>query len=249
MTLRLLIADDEPLARQRLRSLIEELGHEVCAEAADASGAKAALRQTRPDAALLDIEMPGTNGLALARAIEQEYPGVPVVMVTAHAEHAVEAFEVPVRDYLLKPVRRERLERALERVVVSRATKNISIPTLRVKIGRRERLMSLTEIDCFVAEQGYVLARSVHMDAFVEASLADLEMHLGDAVIRIHRSCLAVCSAIEGIETRSSNDHRLMFRDGIEPSPISRRHLGDVREFLMKSDSRYCSVGDLCPRS
>ena len=238
MTLRLLIADDEPLARQRLRSLIEELGHEVCAEAADAPGADEALRRTRPDAALLDIEMPGPNGLTLARAIEREFPGVPVVMVTAHAEHAVEAFEVAVRDYVLKPVRRERLARALERVAVSMATKNASIPLVRVKTGRRDQLMTLTDIDCFVAEEGYVLARSVNLEAFVEASLADLERRLGDAVIRIHRSCLVVRSAIAGIETRSANDHRLMFRDGIEPSPISRRHLGDVREFLKRSDSR-----------
>jgi two-component system response regulator AlgR len=234
MTLRLLIADDEPLARQRLRSLIEELGHEVCAEAADAPGAEAALRRTRPDAALLDIEMPGQDGLTLARVIKKEFPQVPVVMVTAHSEHAVEAFEVAVRDYLLKPVRRERLARALERVSAAQAPETAPAPVLRVKTGRKERLVPLDEIDCFVAEQGYVMARSAHLEGFVEACLHELETQLGEAVIRVHRSCVAVRSAIAGIETRSASDHRLLFRDGMEPVSISRRHLSGARGTLRK---------------
>ena len=234
MTLRLLIADDEPLARQRLRRLIEELGHEVCAEAADAPGAEEALRRTRPDAALLDIEMPGTNGLTLARAIEREFPQVPIVMVTAHAEHAVEAFEVAVRDYLLKPVRRERLETALNRVTFARGHGKAAtpIPVLRVRIGRRERLVRLAEIDCFVAEEGYVLARSAGLEGFVEIPLHALEARLGETVLRIHRASLAVKSAIAGIETVSANEHRLLFRDGANPAPISRRQLPHVRRFL-----------------
>lgn len=232
MSLRLLIADDEPLARQRLRSLIEELGHEVCAEAADASGAQDALRRTRPDAALLDIDMPGPNGLALARSIERGFPGVPVVMVTAHAEHAVEAFEVAVRDYLLKPVRRERLVRALERVATAQAPETAQPPLLRIKTGRKERLVPLNEIDCFVAEDGYVIARSAALEGFVEGCLHGLEARLGETVIRVHRSCVAVRSAIAGIETRAGNDHRLHFLDGLEPVSISRRHLPHARGAL-----------------
>ena len=235
MTLRLLIADDEPLARQRLRSLIEELGHEVCAEAADAPGAEAALRRTRPDAALLDIEMPGTNGLTLARAIEREFPGVPVVMVTAHAEHAVEAFEVAVRDYVLKPVRRERLARALERVAQAGGRDEADNPTFRVKIGRRERLVRLDEIDCFVADEKCVMARSATVEGFVAAPLQSLEAQLGHQVLRVHRSCLAVTRAIAGLETRSGNEHRVLFRDGLEPVPVSRRQVGELREFLKRN--------------
>ena len=232
MTLRLLIADDEPLARQRLRSLIEELGHEVCAEAADAPGADEALRRTRPDAALLDIEMPGPNGLTLARAIEREFPGVPVVMVTAHAQHAVEAFDAAVRDYVLKPVRRERLARALERVTTAQVAEPAHVPVLRVKTGRKERLVPLDEIDCFVAEEGYVLARSATLEGFVEASLQELEVRFEGAVVRIHRACLAVKSSIAGIETTSATEHRLLFRDAASPTPISRRQLPRVRQCL-----------------
>lgn len=232
MTLRLLIADDEPLARQRLRSLIEELGHEVCAEAADAPGAEAALRRTQPDAALLDIEMPGPDGLMLAHVIENAFPAVPVVMVTAHAEHAVEAFEAGVRDYLLKPIRRERLEQALERVVEARGKNEELPPVLRVKIGRRERLVRLIEIDCFFAEEGYVLARSATIEGFVAATLHTLETEFADGLLRVHRSCLAVKRSIAGIETRSASDHRLLFHDGLDPVPVSRRQMAEVREFL-----------------
>ena len=238
MTLRLLIADDEPLARQRLRSLIEELGHEVCAEAADAPGAEAALRRTQPDAALLDIEMPGPDGLMLAHVIENAFPAVPVVMVTAHAEHAVEAFEAGVRDYLLKPIRRERLEQALERVAGARTFEPTRAPVVHVKTGRREQWVPLDEIDCFVADQGYVLARSASLEGFVEGSLLDLEIRFGDTVLRVHRSCLAVRSAITGIETRAANDHRLLFRDGMEPVTISRRHLADARGALEDTQNR-----------
>jgi two-component system, LytTR family, response regulator AlgR len=126
--LRLLIADDEPLARARLRSLVEELGHEVCAEACDAADAEQALLSTRPDAVLLDIQMPGAGGLSLAQRMEHSHPKVPVVLVTAHSEHAVAAFDAAVADYVLKPVRKERLAKALERVQELRKEERPQIP-------------------------------------------------------------------------------------------------------------------------
>lgn len=232
MTLRILIADDEPVARQRLRSLVEELGHEVCAEAGDGASAERALRQTRPDAALLDIAMPAPDGLALARWIESEYPDTAVVLVTAHPEHGVAAFDAAVRDYLLKPVRAERLALAMQRVTEARAVRTVSAPQVRLTIGRRERIVGLKELDCFVADQGYVIARSATLEGFVDTSLHDLEKRFGNALLRVHRSCVAVRTAIAGVETRSTSDHRLMFRDGLEPVGISRRQLGEVRRAL-----------------
>jgi two-component system, LytTR family, sensor histidine kinase AlgZ len=163
MSLRILIADDESPARARLRGLLEELGHEVCAEAVDGLAVERLLRDVHPDAMLLDIEMPGMDGLTLARRMEAEYPEIPVVLVTAHAEHAVAAFDADVRDYVLKPVRRERLERALGRLGGARSKE---VPRIRVKIGRREQLVPLDEIDCFVAEDSYVIARSARIEGF-----------------------------------------------------------------------------------
>ncbi|AGA32239.1 response regulator receiver protein [Thioalkalivibrio nitratireducens DSM 14787] len=232
MSLRILIADDEAPARGRLRALVEDLGHEVCAEAADGTSATREFHRTRPDAVLLDIEMPGTDGLAFARWMERDHPEVPVVLVTAHPEHALEAFDASVRDYVLKPVRSERLARALVRAAEPLQNGPPEPARLRVTTGRREELVRLDEIDCFVAAGGYVLARSARIEGFVDATLQDLEERYPTELLRVHRSCLAVCSAIAGIETRSSADHRLLFQDGLEAVPISRRQLAEVRSFM-----------------
>jgi two-component system, LytTR family, response regulator AlgR len=160
--------------------------------------------------------------------MEAEHPEVPVVLVTAHAEHAVAAFDADVRDYVLKPVRRERLERALGRL---REARTKEVPRIRVKIGRREQLVPLDEIDCFVAEDGYVMARSARVEGFVDASLRELEERLGDAVLRVHRGCLVVKSAVRGLERRCGHN-RLLFRDNLEPVPVSRRQMAILRPVL-----------------
>ena len=229
MSLRILIADDEPLARARLRALVEELGHEVCAEAGDGRSVKQKLHQSRPDALLLDIEMPAPDGLTLAKWIAWEHPSLPVVLVTAHPEYALSAFDCAVCDYVLKPVRVERLKQALERASGGALQGN---PSIHVMIGRKELLVPMNRIDSFVAEEGYVVARSARMEGFVNVRLFELEEQFGDRLLRVHRSCLAVKSAVAGMETRSATDHRLLFSDGMAPAPISRRELNAVRAFL-----------------
>jgi two-component system, LytTR family, response regulator AlgR len=237
MTLRILIADDEPLARARLRTLVEELGHEVCAEAADGISAEQAVASCRPDTVLLDIEMPCGDGLSLAQRMATYFPEVPVVLVTAHAEHALAAFDASVTDYVLKPVRQERLARALKRVREVRVGTYDQAELVRVTIGRKEHLVPLNQIDCFVAEDGYVMARSARLNGFVTMRLQELEEHFGEALLRVHRSCLAVRAAVAGIETRSATDHQLLFQDGLEGVEISRRQLRAVRSRLMLEQS------------
>jgi two-component system, LytTR family, response regulator AlgR len=242
MSLRILIADDEPLARSRLRVLVEELGHEVCAEAGDTASAERELRRTHPDLLLLDIEMPRTDGLTLARRIELAHPEIAVVLVTAHAEHAVAAFDAAVTDYVLKPIRKERLEQALRKVEVSRLQSKPSTLKIRLTLGRREQLVPLDEIDYFSAEDSYVVAHSARFTAFVDARLGDLEAQHGDSLIRVHRSYLAVRDSVTGLETISASDHRLTFRDGMTPIPVSRRQLRMVREFLI-ARAQQTSIG------
>ncbi len=234
MTLRILIADDEPLARARLRALVEELGHEVCAEAGDGTGAEQALSRARPDAVLLDIQMPDGDGLTLAQLMETSHPDVPVVLVTAHAEHAVAAFDAAVADYVLKPVRRERLGKALEKVVSLRSGERKKVPLVRVTVGRKERLVPLDEIDCFVAEDGYVVARSARLEGFVQTPLNELETELRRFLLRVHRSCLVVKSAIAAVETQHGGAHRLLFRDQLPSVTVSRRQFKPVRDFLRR---------------
>lgn len=156
-----------------------------------------------------------------------------VVLVTAHTEHALAAFDASVCDYVLKPVRRERLARALTRAAENQGEAGThDSPALRITIGRRERLVRLDGIDCFVASGGYVLARSARLEGFVDASLQDLEERFPAELLRVHRSCIAVRTAIAGIETRSPTDHRLLFRDGLEAVSISRRQVAEVRSFI-----------------
>jgi two-component system, LytTR family, response regulator AlgR len=232
MTLRVLIADDEPLARARLRALVEELGHEVCAEAGDGIGAEEALTRARPDAVLLDIQMPDGDGLTLAQRMETSHPAVPVVLVTAHAEHAVAAFDAAVTDYVLKPVRRERLGKALEKVASVRSGEREKLPTVRVTVGRKARLAPLEEIDCFVAEDGCVVARFGKLEGIVSESLHEIEKRLRAHVLRISRSCLVVKPAIASIESDTAGGHRVIFTDGCRSPFVSRRQWRILREFL-----------------
>lgn len=235
MTLRILIADDEPLARARLRALVEELGHEVCAEAGDGHSAKRFAAEAEPDLILLDIEMPGVDGMALARQLEKEQPDLPVVMVTAHPQHAVDAFDTAVTDYLLKPVRKDRLARALDRVASRPAATTPVQKSIRVDLGRRVRLVPLVEIDCFVAEGGYVIARSANLEGFVDATLDELENTLGITVLRANRSCLVVRAAVSGIENSASGKYRLLLRGGSQAIRISRRRVAAVKQIISAS--------------
>ena len=111
------------------------------------------------------------------------------------------------------------------------------MPRIRVKIGRREQLVPLDEIDCFVAEDGYVMARSAAIEGFVDASLRELEERLGDAVVRVHRSCLVVKEALTGVETRSNAEHWVLFRDYLEAVPVSRRQMPVLRSVLKESEN------------
>jgi two-component system, LytTR family, response regulator AlgR len=101
-----------------------------------------------------------------------------------------------------------------------------------VKIGRREQLVPLDEIDCFVAEDGYVMARSARVEGFVDLPLKDLEIHLGSAVLRVHRSCLVVQSSVSAVETRVAGGRWIRFRDGLAPVFVSRRRGANLSSLI-----------------
>ena len=105
------------------------------------------------------------------------------------------------------------------------------MPRIRVKIGRREQLVPLDEIDCFVAEDGYVMARSARVEGFVDASLQELEERLGDAVVRVHRGCLVVATSVAGLETTAGR-HEVSFNDGLQRVKLSRRQVAAFRSIL-----------------
>jgi two-component system response regulator AlgR len=219
--LKVLLVDDEPLARLRLRSLLEacvDPRAEVVAEAGSASQAQAWLREHGCDLVLLDVQMPGAGGLQLATTLraqgQQGGPSPAVVFVTAHAEHALQAFELEASDYLTKPVRRERLQAALTRVAVrlaeraalqARAEGQV-LPSDEasgmINVSDRGRLLRvpLAEVLYFKAELKYLTLRTATQSLVMDGSLAELEPRLGERFLRVHRNALVAKSAVRELE-------------------------------------------------
>lgn len=203
-----LIVDDETLARLRLRTLLEDMAGTLPSlswtDAADADTALAALRTRPADVVLLDIHMPGRDGLKLAAALKSLPQPPAVIFVTAHAEHALQAFELQALDYLTKPVRRERLLAALQRVPATVAPPPVAEPVLVVSDRGRVLRLPVREVLYLKAEQKYVTLRTQAHSYVLDDSLNDLEQRLGDAFIRVHRNALVAVQAVRALEQRAN---------------------------------------------
>jgi two-component system response regulator AlgR len=244
MTLRTLIVDDETLARSRLRTLLAECqspAAEVVAEAAHGEGAQRHLADTRFDLVLLDIHMPGIDGIELARSLRNR-PGAPaVVFVTAHAAHAVTAFELEAVDYLTKPVRAERLQQALQKA--ERYLKERRAPPsetqqealLIQERGRAERV-PLVEVLYLKSELKYLTVRTASRSHIYDGSLADFEERYPARFVRVHRNALVARAAIRALEKYDDGEDAegwALKLEGIpEPVVVSRRQLAAVREAI-----------------
>ena len=244
--LRLLIVDDEALARLRLRSLVDSLpeaGAVVVGEAGDADAALALLQDAAAAAVLLDIRMPGRDGLRLAAAL-QALPRPPaVVFVTAHAEHALQAFELEAVDYLTKPVRRERLLAALQRVrqrLRALAEPPAQDPALVVNDRGRVLRLPHTEVLYLKAEQKYVTLRTAQHGYVLDETLTELEQRLGAAFIRVHRNALVARRAIRALELRDADVDGWAVRVAPldEWLAVSRRQVAAVRAALAGGDEQ-----------
>ena len=242
MALKMLLVDDEPLARSRLRTLLAECktpAAEAAAEAANAAQAMEHLRRQQFDAVLLDIHMPGADGLALAAALRSLPQPPAVVFVTAHAEHAVAAFELEAVDYLTKPVRLERLQSALQKVErLSRANAAATRAPEMLLIqdrGRTERV-PLAEVLYFKAELKYVTVRTAEKSYILDASLSELEERHAAGFLRVHRNALVARGALRALEKHydpEEGEGWAVRLNGIdEVLAVSRRQLVAVREAL-----------------
>lgn len=243
--LRILLVDDEALARLRLRSLLQactETPNEVVAEAETASQALASLHECDIDLVLLDIRMPGRDGLQLASALRTLERPPAVVFVTAHASHALRAFDLDAVDYLTKPVQRARLQAALHRVAQRRTPPSSApaplaeTPVLVVAERGRVLRVPLAEVLYLKAEMKYVTLRTATHSYVLDDSLAELEQRLGPGFIRIHRNALVAQHAVRELQRRSDEGAdegwavRVASTD--EWLPVSRRQAGAVREAL-----------------
>jgi two-component system response regulator AlgR len=243
--LRVLVVDDEALARSRMVTLLGDCrapATTVAAQAAQAVQAMEHLQHQTIDVVLLDIHMPGIDGLQLAQALRALPRPPALIFVTAHAEHAVQAFELDAVDYLTKPVRLERLQAALqkaERYLQTRGSLASDLQPLDMIIiqdrNRTERL-PLAEVIYFKAELKYITVRTALRSFILEGSLNDLEEKYGDRFLRIHRNALIAKRAARALERHhdlEEGEGWALRMDGAnELLFVSRRQLATVREML-----------------
>lgn len=252
-----LLVDDESLARSRLRSLLADCRDphaEVLAEAATASQALAWLREHGCDLVLLDVQMPGPDGLQLAAQL-RALPRPPLlVFVTAHARHALDAFELEAVDYLHKPVRLERLQAALARVAQRlrerQALQGGAAPAETegedcIPIPERGRVLRVpvAEVLYLRAEHKYLSLRTASQTYLLEGSLNDWEQRLAGRFLRVHRSALVAKAAVRELDHHPDSDAADAAEGGwaVRVGPVnewlsvSRRQLGAVREALKKA--------------
>lgn len=256
--LKALIVDDEALARLRLRSLLEsnaETPVQVVAEAETADQALASVRELGAtlDLVLLDIRMPGRDGLQLAAALRMLDKPPAIVFVTAHAHHALRAFDLDAVDYLTKPVQRVRLQAALQRVLQRRAPAVTAPGALGdardaavLVVAERGRVLRLPVAEVLVlkAEMKYVTLRTAAHSYVLDDSLAELEAKLGDGFLRIHRNALVAKSAVRELQRRGDEAGADVVDGGGEGGwavrvapidewlPVSRRQLAAVKDAL-----------------
>lgn len=243
MALKVLIVDDEALARSRLRTLLGDCTDpqvEIVGEAGNAVQAMEQLQRTPADVVLLDINMPGTDGVTLAGHLRDLRPQPAVVFVTAHAEHAVAAFELEAVDYLTKPVRLERLQQALQKAVRARGVEvEASGPGECLIIqerGRSERV-ALADVIYLKAELKYITVRTSEKEHIFDGALSDLEQKYAHLFVRVHRNALVARRRVRAVEKHNDpveGEGWMVRLDGVdERLAVSRRQLAAVREALV----------------
>ena len=243
-SLRVLIADDEPLARERLRALLSaQPGVQVVAEAADGHAALHACAEHHPDMVLLDISMPGIDGLETARHLAEFEPRPAVVFCTAYDAHALSAFDAQAIDYLVKPVRAERLAAALQRVRTFAAGRDQQAPTddaapaqkrthLCARLRGSLRLIPIDDIRYLQAEEKYVVVHHARGEDLIEESLKSLEAEFGERFVRIHRNCLVARTEIVELRRAADGHTQAVLRHGDHPLEVSRRCVAQLRDTL-----------------
>lgn len=208
---KILIADDEAPARNRLRDLLADLSRvKVVAEAKNGQDAIALSQLHQPDIAILDISMPGQNGIEAAQAM-QHMPHPPaIIFSTAFDRYAMQAFDIQAVDYLLKPIRLERLQATIEKALALRdKLSNIDLKPQRTHLNISERgsiiLLAIEDVIYFRAEQKYTTVRTATKEYVLEESLNNLEQEFDRLFLRLHRNCLVAKAAILGFEKRPVN--------------------------------------------
>jgi two-component system response regulator AlgR len=240
---KVLIVDDEPLARTRLRRLLENMdGVEIGGEAK--SGKEALLRSSamNPDIVLLDIRMPEMDGLETATHLSRMKHPPAIVFTTAFSEHALAAFEANAVDYLLKPIRRERLQEAIGKArKITRAqllelgkqeAKDRARTHISAYVGGNLQLVPSEQVYYFQAGQKYVTVHYPDGQILIDDPLKSLEQEFGERFLRIHRNSLVAVEHVEGLERNGEGKYQIRFRNIDDRVEVSRRMVASTRKRL-----------------
>jgi two-component system response regulator AlgR len=239
----LLIVDDEAPARERLERLVAELpGWNVAGSCGSGLDAIDQVQSLQPTVVLLDIRMPGMNGIEVARHLGnlENPPGV--LFTTAYDEYALEAFDSRAIGYLLKPVRRERLAEALDHAVRLSESMLRSLGQVGSDFAQREhiavrvrddlQLIPLGAIQYFRADQKYVTVRHTGGEELVEESLKSLEAEFARSFVRIHRSILVAVAHVDALIKGDDGRYQIRIRSSGETLPVSRRQISELKARL-----------------
>ncbi len=233
--LNILIIDDEQPARDRLRRLVGNLpGFEVSGEAPNSSAALEQIRRLTPDILLLDISMPGMDGMALARVLQEGGASPAIIFCTAYQDQALKAFEVEAIDYLVKPVREERLEKSLEKArrFLGKDDTKGEEHYVRSTVGGKVVLTPIQRVICMIAEDKYTTVIHEKGSTVIDESLTELEQKYGALFFRVHRNALVSRKHLRGL-TRSKEGPVQALLSGTDRMPeVSRRNVSALRKLL-----------------
>jgi two-component system, LytTR family, response regulator AlgR len=233
--LSILVVDDEAPARDRLSRMVEELPqYSVAGTARSGEEALDAIAQLQPDILLLDISMPGMDGMKLAQMMQRSGMRAAVIFCTAYQNQALEAFEAEAIDYLVKPVRAERLLQALEKARRYLGDRADAAPDeyLRSTVGGKVMLTPVNRVICLLAEDKYTTVVHENGTTVIEESLLELENRFPQEFFRIHRNALISRRHLRGME-RDNDGRVLAVMSGTDQRPeVSRRNFAAVRKLL-----------------
>lgn len=233
--LTVLIVDDEPLAAARLSGLLQEISNcRVIGEAAQAKQAFAMVQAHAPDLVLLDIAMPGESGLQLAARLQTLTKPPMIIFCTAFDAHALQAFEAKAMDYLLKPIRRERLRESIariQRLLVGAPVESVK-PFVTASVGGVLRRIALEDLFYLQSDEKYTIAHHRGGEHVLDHTLKELEQQFPAQLIRIHRNCLV--SQAQLVELRRDSESRVwaVLKDTCAALEVSRRCVGELKGWL-----------------
>jgi two-component system response regulator AlgR len=245
----IIVVDDEPLARERLKRMVTQLGEHVVGEAGNAETALLSIEQHDPAVVLLDIEMPGESGLTLAKSITGLDAPPAIIFTTAYDQYALDAFETLACGYLLKPIQEEKLKNALEQAksvsklqleAINGTGSNTEEPNhqkrerISAKTHRGIELIAVEEIRYFKADQKYVEIICVDKQVLIDETLKELEKEFAGDFIRVHRNALVSVKNVQALERDQDGGFYLRLADIDSNVTVSRRYSTKIKALLKK---------------